>query len=80
MELVIEGTWDEIKSHEAEFNGHRLMLIVDPEEPPNTIRDADHLEELLLQGLDRRGSGVEATPEFWANKEAELVARYGRAS
>lgn len=51
MEQVIEGTWDEIKEREPEFIGHRLMVIVDPAEPPNTVRDQAHLEELLLEGL-----------------------------
>lgn len=29
---IIEGTWEEISSHASEFNGHRLRVIILPEE------------------------------------------------
>ena len=52
MAQVIEGTWDDIKRYEADFAGHKLMLIVDPAEVPNTIQSLEHLEELLIEGMN----------------------------
>lgn len=77
MEQIIEGTWDEIKKREAEFAGHEVMLIVDPVEPPNTIRDKAHLEELLLEGLNS-GPAIEVTPEYVEAERARLIDKYIR--
>lgn len=77
MEHVIEGTWDEIKEREAEFVGHRLMVIVDPAEPPNTIRDQAHLEALLREGLNS-GPAIEVTPEYVAAERERLIDKYIR--
>jgi hypothetical protein len=85
MAQVLSGTWDTIKSHEAEFVGRRLLVIIDPEQdddttdgallPSFTVRSREHLVELLSHGLEA-GDGVEATPEFWDLKEAELLRRH----
>jgi hypothetical protein len=83
MAHVIVGTWEEIKSHDAELTGRQVRLIVDAEpddilaglpDPPHTVRDCDHLIQLLRERL-QSGPGVEATPEFWREKEAELLDR-----
>jgi len=29
--LVIEGTWEEIERHKAEFSGHQLRLTIKPQ-------------------------------------------------
>ena len=34
---VIEGTWEEIASHAAEFNGCRLRVIMLPETDPTQV-------------------------------------------
>ena len=41
------------------------------------IRDQDHLEELLLAGLDS-GPGIEVTPEYWNNKRTTLLERHAQ--
>ncbi len=41
------------------------------------IRSAEHLNELLQEGLDslERGEGIEATEEWWEQERARLIAR-----
>jgi len=41
------------------------------------IRDLDHLEELLLTGLNS-GPDIEVTPQYWENKRANLLGRHAR--
>jgi hypothetical protein len=83
MTYVLEGTWDEIKAHEAEFNGCKLRVLVESDkqdwsdiapDPPFTVRNKEHLVELLSKA-GTSGSGIEFTPEFWAKKKAELLTR-----
>ena len=42
---VVEGTWEEIASHALEFNGHRLRVIILPDEPRTTP------EKLISKGM-----------------------------
>ena len=86
MGPILSGTWDEIKQREAEFSGHRLLVIIDPEgdasmqdTPPFTVTSQDQLLELLRAGIDS-GPGIEATADFWDQKEAELISRHERRS
>jgi len=59
---VIEGTSEEIATllQGGTFAGRKMRVIVEPDEqdfsdelpdPPSTVRDAAHLEQLLLDGL-----------------------------
>ena len=59
---VIEGTTEEIAAllQAGAFAGQKMRVIIEPDEkdftndlpaPPNTVRDAAHLEQLLLDGL-----------------------------
>lgn len=60
---IIDGTSEEIAAllQQGAFAGQKLRVIVEPEEeedlaaglpdPPFTVRDQAHLEELLLEGL-----------------------------
>ncbi len=59
---VIEGTTEEIMTllQAGAFAGRKARVIIEPDEedftanlpdPPNTVRDAAHLEQLLLEGL-----------------------------
>ena len=73
--------------------GERLQLArlilndLSPEEPldavvperPGEIRDRDHLEELLLAGLNS-GPGIEATPEYWRGKRTTLLKRRAQSA
>ena len=62
--------------------GERLRLarlILDdlsPDDPPNTIRDQAHLEELLLAGINS-GPTVRVTDEFWTAREQAASKRLG---
>jgi hypothetical protein len=75
MSQVIEGTWDEVKQRETELAGHRLMVVVDPPEPPNTFHNMEELEELLLEGF--KGPLRKVTDESWDEirmEAARLIA------
>ena len=60
MATVLEGTWEEIKSHDRELAGRIVRLIVEPEtvtvdqsvRSENSPLTVDHLESLLLSGLN----------------------------
>jgi len=41
---------------------------------PGEVRDQDHLEELLLAGLNS-GPGIEVTQQYWENKRTTLLER-----
>jgi hypothetical protein len=73
MEYVIEGTWEEIKSREAELAGHYLTVIVDPPEPPNTYHNLQELEALLEGGF--RGEPHRVTDESWDEIKQEVRRR-----
>lgn len=49
MIQILEGTWDEIAAHAAEFNGHRLRVIdLGPiSEAPNNEEEGPTLAELF---------------------------------
>lgn len=82
MAHIIEGTWDEIKAREAEFSGHRLRLIVDPDDsdaeylaPPIEVRDREHLVQLLVEAAN---SPVhEVTQATWDERHQWLERRFG---
>lgn len=46
---------------------------------PGDIRDQNHLEELLLAGVNS-GPGIEATPEYWRQKRTTLLDRHEQKS
>jgi hypothetical protein len=72
---IIDGTDDEIASllQTGTLAGHRLRLIVDPEPdedlseclptPPNSVRNHEHLLELLREGM--QGTPEPVTKETW---------------
>jgi hypothetical protein len=82
MTHTIEGTWDEIQTHAAALEGHRLRVIIDPEDedygaPAHLIvRDEAHLKELLLAGLNS-GPAIPVTEEFWAEMHQMIDQRAG---
>ena len=88
MPRIIEGTWEEIKAHEAELAGRNVRLIVeqevgdDDEVPPYSVQSQAHLEELHLQGL-RSGPTTPMTENDWdeiRRKGRELaISRYASA-
>ncbi|MBV9851334.1 MAG: hypothetical protein JO250_16815 [Armatimonadetes bacterium] len=87
---IIEGTSEEITAllQEGAFAGQRLRVIVEPETeeedftadlpaPPNTIRDAAHLEQLLLEGI-RSGPATPMTAQDWQDIRQEVRDRAAR--
>lgn len=60
MTTVLEGTWEEIKSHDVELTGRNVRLIIESEFVPvvdlpassDLVRNIEHLEALLQEGLD----------------------------
>jgi hypothetical protein len=79
MTHTIEGTWDEIQTHAAALEGHRLRVIIDPEDedygaPAHLIvRDEAHLKELLLEGLSSPASPMTKTD--WSDIRQEVSRR-----
>ena len=82
---VIEGTTEEIAAllQAGAFAGQKMRVIIEPDEedftndlptPPNTVRDAAHLEQLLLDGLASPVHNV--TEETWEAKRQEVRRRY----
>ncbi len=51
--MVIEGTWEEIRTREAELQGHRLRVIVLPDaaQLPDMLTGADFLQCLTHIGF-----------------------------
>lgn len=86
MTWIIEGTWEEIKAHEAELRGHRLRVVIDPVEdeedltadippPPFSIKSREELVNSLLESVQRLddGKGIEVDAAYGESK-ARIVA------
>jgi hypothetical protein len=71
---VIEGTWEEIKSHERELVGHRFRLIPLVEavstasQLPASI-DSDRLTR--IKSISGKYAGVVSSEEFMRRKQGE---------
>jgi len=50
---VIEGTWEEISRHASEFNGHRLRVVILPDEPSAASG------KMITQGMFPQLAGIE---------------------
>ncbi len=50
---VLEGTWEEISRHASEFNGHRLRVVILPDEPSSTSN------KMITQGMFPQLAGIE---------------------
>jgi hypothetical protein len=85
MPQVIEGTTEEIVNllRGGAFAGRKARLIFEQDDedsladlpdPPNTVRSAAHLEQLLLEGL--ASPAHEVTPETWEHVRAEVRRRH----
>ena len=84
---VIEGTTEEITAllQAGAFAGQKLRVTVETEEdltdtlpdPPNSIRDNAHLEQLMLEGLIS-GPAVPMTETEWEDIRREFHARAAR--
>jgi hypothetical protein len=84
---VIEGTTEEIVTllQGGAFAGRKAKVIIEPAEedftedlpdPPNTVRDAAHLEQLLLDGL--ASPAREMTEADWQELHRRAEMRMAR--
>ena len=82
---VIEGTTEEIVTvlQGGAFAGRKARVIFEPDEedfadnlpdPPNTVRDAAHLEQLLLEGL--ASPAREMTDADWQELHRRAQSRF----
>jgi hypothetical protein len=80
MATVIEGTWEEIKERESELAGHRIRLIVDPDDvldsipEPTIVRSKEHLVELLVDAMN--SPTHEVTAEMWEERRQQIHRRF----
>lgn len=83
---VVAGTAQEIAQYlqSADLGDEQLTLLVPVKDysdffpnPPVTIRDQAHLEELLLEGLES-GEATPMTCQDWAEIRAEVRARHAQ--
>jgi|SRR5579872_6884085 len=79
---LFEGTIEELLDRKQEFSGMRLQVYAVPEEeelpedfpdPPTTVRDRAHLEELLREGLTSPKENV--TDQEWVQLRQEVRER-----
>jgi hypothetical protein len=72
MTQILEGTWEQVKTHDAELAGRRVRLIVDPDEEeiapaspetPYKIRSEQQLFALLREG--DAGPFYDVTDKLW---------------
>ena len=84
MPQVIEGTGEEIAAvlNGSAFAGRKMRVVIEPEEadftdnlpdPPNTVRDAEHLNQLLLDGL--RSPSRELSEADWQELHSRAHSR-----
>ena len=80
---IIEGTTEEVTALlKGAFAGRKVRAFVDPEEnftaefpdPPTTVSDAAHLEQLLVEGLASPARKV--TEETWEEMRREVHQRH----
>ena len=71
-----------IKPLRADERLHIARLILDDLAPdavpdrPSEVRDQAHLEQLLMDGLNS-GPMVEASADYWAQKQHRMTTRLG---
>jgi hypothetical protein len=88
---IIEGTIAEITTrlHQTYADQERARVFVETEEedlsadlpdPPNAVRDREHLFQLLEEGLNGLddGQGIEVTPAYWEGLRNALKERATR--
>ena len=72
---VIEGTWEEIKSHEAELIGHHLRVIITPEEqttpePSEPVKTEAHTKVLRGHGML---AGILSSEDYFREKREDTI-------
>jgi len=87
MARILEGTWEEIKAHDAELTGLKMRVIVEQVDdvdyaagippPPNSVRDKAHLEELLREGLNS-GPPTPMTSADWDDIRQQVRDRLAK--
>jgi len=77
---VIEGTWEEIKRHEAELIGRHVRLTIKPDKPATHKQKAQPTVPTEPKILRARGmlAGLLSTEEYFREKR-EDTAREDRS-
>jgi hypothetical protein len=77
---VIEGTWEEVKRHEAELIGRQVRLIIKPYKPTTHKPKAQKTAQTEPKILRARGmlAGILSTEEYFREKR-EDTAREDRS-
>ncbi len=71
--LELEGTWEEIAAHAPEFSGHRLRVMVLPE---NSAQEDPRLDS--LQEIEERSRSMNPKPDSHdLLREGRQGAMYG---
>jgi len=75
---VIEGSWEEIKRHEAEFVGHHLRVTITPQKPLPHQPKAPVKARLALPKAKKhpvRGmfAGIISTEEYLREKREDTL-------
>ena len=71
--MVLEGTWEQIKQHETEFNGRRLRVMVLEEEQQKPQPNQKMLE--IMRRVQKRQKGM----RFTDGSKTQEILRRGRA-
>lgn len=69
MQQVLEGTWEEIKTHEAELAGKRLRVVICPPEQAN----AEEMKPPKRVSALGKYAGVLNSEEFMRRKHEETL-------
>lgn len=80
MGYVIEGTWEEIKRHEAEFVGQRLRVTISPIEKASVQTESKPLQKSARR-VSARGkyAGILSSSENFMRRKQEDIAREDRS-
>lgn len=70
---VLEGTWEELKLHDAELSGKRFRLVPLPSEPEKTAQEAEVNVPRQLTGLGKFAGILPSSEVFMRQKQEELA-------
>jgi len=75
--VILEGTWEEIKQHDAELSGRWLRVIVDAEIEPHQNRyvpgeAGEPVESKPLRGMGQFKGKLGGTETLFKEKQEEI--------
>ena len=69
---IIEGTWEEIKSHESELIGRHLRVIITPEAPTPSELAEGAIKPKVLRGYGMF-AGLLSTEDYLREKREDMI-------